>query len=189
MPRLRSESGMPSFREVREIFVLGFCNLVVGPIIFIAEFFALPETDVENSNNVTDEELALEYDALLWAYISMIFCSFVSGLCAMWAVTVVRNDCYWEIKLGKVATFLAKALFFQNLAFIFYNLDPLEWRTKGGLLETWGQIDLLPGTCLYCVALQYYFARQIALFVMEAEKLVKTRQDIVKKAQRNRASN
>ncbi|XP_021952997.1 uncharacterized protein LOC110849843 [Folsomia candida] len=186
MPILRSDATMPSFEEVTEIFVLGFCNLVVGPLIFMWEFFALAETDVEQRNEL---ELELEYDPHLWAYISMILCSFVSGLCAMWAVTVVRNDCYWEIKLGRLAASLAAALFFQNLAFMFYNLDPLGWRKKNGLLETWGQIDLLPGTCVYCVPVQYYFTRQTALFVMDVEDVVKTRQMIVKIAQRNRASN
>ncbi|XP_021952971.1 uncharacterized protein LOC110849825 [Folsomia candida] len=182
---------MPSYSERRQILLLAWCNSAVGPILFIWGIYPELETCLKGSDTKikNDKDLARKYDPLLWAYGSMIFCSFVSGLCTNFAVTVFRKHCDLQIKLGRVAVYLAKALLFQNLAFMFYNLDPLEWRTKDGLLGPWGQIELPSGTCLYSIAVQYYFARKIGKFVIEAENAVKLRQDIVNRVQRNRASN
>ncbi|XP_021953259.1 uncharacterized protein LOC110850084 [Folsomia candida] len=155
--------------EAIKIILVGLCNSFLGPTIFIWGIYPelLNYMEKREANNVTDEELALKYHPLLWAYLSMLFCSFVSGVCADLAVTIFSNNSNWRIKLGKVATFLAKALFFQTLAFIFYNVDPLEWRTPDGLLGSWGPIELPIPTCCYCVLVQLYFSRICTYYLVE----------------------
>lgn len=126
-----------------------------------------------DANNTTNKDLELEYNPVFWAYRCLILCSFFSGLFAMWAVTIFRKEGNWEIRLGRVATSLAKAMYWQIVAIIFYNLDPFEWRTRDGLLGPWGRIDLPFLTYYYCFAVQYYFAKQIGKFVQEAKDVVK----------------
>ncbi|OXA54709.1 uncharacterized protein LOC110849911 [Folsomia candida] len=154
----RFKSTMASY-EFREIVWLGICNVVVGPLMFIWGMFSELETYEEkrDASNTADTELGDTYNPIFWAYRSLIFCSFFSGLFAIWAVTIFRDDCNWEIRLGRVATLLAKAMYWQIVAFFFYNVDPMGWRMKDGLLGSWEPIELPFLTYFYCVVVQYFF--------------------------------
>ncbi|XP_021952936.1 uncharacterized protein LOC110849792 [Folsomia candida] len=157
--------------ELKEMFVLGICNLVVGPLMFTWGIYS--ELEIYEERRRAKKELRDTYNPVFWAYGFLIFCSFFSGLFAMCAVTVFRNDCDWEIKLGRLATFLAKAIIFQILAIFFYNFDPMGWRTRDGFLGSWVRIKLPCFTYFYCLMVQYYFVKTIGKFVEEAKDVVK----------------
>ncbi|XP_021953273.1 uncharacterized protein LOC110850098 [Folsomia candida] len=178
---------MPSYNERRDIIKLSLCNLILGPIIFILGIVTEVQDYVEkrDTKNANENDLTLKYYPLFWAHGSLIFCSFVSGLCANFAVTVFCKS-NWEIKFLKVATFLAKALFCQILLYFFYNVDPIGWRTHNGLLGPRGPIELPVCTCFYCFVVQYYYATECTKFVKEAQKLAKVRQGIERRVQQNR---
>ncbi|OXA53620.1 uncharacterized protein LOC110849944 [Folsomia candida] len=146
--------------EAREIIFFAFSNMFVGPAICMWGMYPQFRNymDESEAKNFTGVELALKYYPVFWANASLIFCSSVSGLCADVAVMRFLDIPNWRIKLGKVATFLSTSLWWQALLFIFYDVDPMKWRTPDGTLASWGPIELSVPTILYYVFVQLYFS-------------------------------
>lgn len=165
---------------------------MLGPVIFVLGIYSEIEIYMSKKHSKNKNEtlkLSHEYYPLFQAYGSLIFCSFVSGLCAFLRFGVYHKNYNRVIKLGRMASFLAKALCCQIPVFFFYNADPMGWRTKNGLFGPWGPIELPFCTCLYCVVGQPYFVRRCNNLVNETKEVVNFLQGVARKVQKNKANN
>ncbi|OXA53553.1 uncharacterized protein LOC110850049 [Folsomia candida] len=136
--------------------LLGICNLFLGPIIIVQGI--LPELSgylVKLNANEDIMEIVQEYVPVFVAHFCMVVCCVISGICA------ISTSCLGAgrsvITFAKVANFFSKLLVCLVVVFIFYNWDPMDWRTWDGFPRTWGSISLPTPTCFYCFVVQFCF--------------------------------